>query len=118
MKTRTRWLAGLALAGLLGSATASLAQKGDEKGPRPPDWEGGRFARAGNVLVDVTRIEYLEIQPLENGDSILSIYLAGRANPIARVRGKDAGGLLDAMGVGSKVQSKIAPGSAPGGNQP
>lgn len=109
MKTRTRWLAGLALAGLLGSATASLAQKGDEETPRRSDREIGPFVRAGRSIVNVGRIESIDIQPLDNGDSILTIYLIGRHDSAARVGGKDAADLLRAMGVPPIERAKPAP---------
>ena len=98
MTIRTRSLVGLALAGLLISATATLAQKQDAERPRAEIREVGPFVRAGNLILNTGRIEYVEIHKLENGDSMLSIFLIGRTNAVGRVKASEAAELLRVLG--------------------
>jgi hypothetical protein len=98
MTMRTRTMVGLAMAGVLVSSTATLAQRGDAERPQAEAPAVGPFVRAGNVIINAGRIEYVEIQKLENGGQILSIYLIGRTIAVARVRSADAAELLQALG--------------------
>jgi hypothetical protein len=98
MTVRKRTLVGLAMAGVLVSATATLAQRLDGDRPQVEIREVGPFVRAGNVIINASRIEYVEIQKLENGGQILSVYLIGRTNAVARVRAAEAAELLQALG--------------------
>jgi hypothetical protein len=50
------------------------------------------------VIINASRIEYVEIHKLENGGPMLSVYLIGRANAVARVRASEAAELLRALG--------------------
>jgi hypothetical protein len=98
MTIRTRSLVGLALAGVLISATATLAQRQDAERPRAEIREAAPFVRAGNLILNASRIEYVEVYNLENGGSLLSIYLIGRANPVGRVKASEAAELLRFLG--------------------
>jgi hypothetical protein len=102
-------MVGLAVAGVLVWSTATLAQKGDAERPKAEAPAAGPFVRAGNVIINTGRIEYVEIQKLENGGQILSIYLIGRTNAVARVRSADAAELLQALGPSAAGPARVQP---------
>ncbi len=109
MTIRKRTLVGLAMAGVLVSATATLAQRLDAERPQPEAAAVGPFVRAGNVIVNTGRIEFVEIQKLENGGQILSVYLIGRPNAAFRVRASEAAELLQALGSPEVGPAKAQP---------
>jgi len=109
MTMRTRTLVGLAMSGVLVSATATLAQRLDGERPQAEAAAVGPFVRAGNVIINASRIDYVEIQKLENGGQMLSVYLIGRTNAVARVRSSEAAELLQAVGSPAVGPARVQP---------
>lgn len=93
-----RTMIGLALAAILASATATLAQKKDAVRPASSR-EVGPFVRAGGHIFNLSRVEHLTILGPIDGDRMLDVYLMGNPTPAGRVRAKDATALFEAMGL-------------------
>ncbi len=103
-----RNLAVLALGLILATAPATFGQKGEPDRPPAPTPQAGPFVRAGNFIVNVSRIEHIQIFETENG-KMLDVYLMGHTNWTAKVRGRDAAGLLAAMGLPPIEEGKPQP---------